>query len=59
MAKQAGGSPMAKDEGYCVKCKAKRTISNATQIKMKNGRPALKGKCPVCGTGMFKILPPA
>jgi hypothetical protein len=25
---------------------------------MANGRPALKGVCPVCGTGMFKILPP-
>jgi len=23
---------------------------------MANGRPALKGTCPVCGTGMFKIL---
>ncbi len=50
---------MAADEGYCVKCKAKRKISNAQQVKMANGRPALKGVCPVCGTGMFKILPPA
>jgi len=54
-----GKSPMAADEGYCVKCKAKRKISNAQQVKMANGRPALKGVCPVCGTGMFKILPPA
>jgi len=23
---------------------------------MKNGRKAIKGKCPVCGTVMFKIL---
>jgi uncharacterized protein DUF5679 len=53
-----GKSPMASDEGYCVKCKAKRKISNAQQVKMANGRPALKGVCPVCGTGMFKILPP-
>ena len=30
----------------------------AKEIKMANGRPALKGKCPVCGTGMFKILAP-
>ena len=49
---------MAADEGYCVKCKAKRTVSNGQQVKMANGRPALKGVCPVCGTGMFKILPP-
>jgi len=53
-----GKSPMAADEGYCVKCKAKRKISNPQQVKMANGRPALKGVCPVCGTGMFKILPP-
>ena len=33
-------------------------ISNAQEVKMANGRPALKGVCPVCGTGMFKILPP-
>mgnify|MGYP001607402038 FL=1 len=51
-------TPSAPDEGYCVKCKAKRTIANAKQIMMANGRPALKGVCPVCGTGMFKILAP-
>src|SRR5207302_7095371 len=56
---KAGKAPMAADEGYCVKCKAKRKISNPQQVKMANGRPALKGVCPVCGTGMFKILPPA
>jgi Zn finger protein HypA/HybF involved in hydrogenase expression len=53
-----GKTPMAADEGYCVKCKAKRKISNGQQVKMANGRPALKGVCPVCGTGMFKILAP-
>ena len=52
-------TPSAPDEGYCVKCKAKRKISDAKEIKMANGRPAMKGKCPVCGTGMFKILAPA
>jgi len=42
-------------EGYCVKCKAKKEMQNAEQITMKNGRPATKGKCPDCGTGMYKI----
>jgi len=23
---------------------------------MKNGRKAMKGTCPTCGTGMFRIL---
>ncbi len=49
---------MAKDtEGYCVKCKAKRDMIDAQRVTMKNGRPAMKGKCPTCGTGMYKILP--
>jgi len=43
-------------EGYCVKCKAKKEIANAVEETMKNGRKAIKGKCPTCGTGMFKIL---
>ena len=45
-------------QGYCVKCKAKKTMSEAQQVTMKNGRPAVKGKCPNCGTGMYKILSP-
>ncbi len=43
-------------EGYCVKCKAKKEIINAVEEVMKNGRKAIKGKCPTCGTVMFKIL---
>ncbi len=42
-------------EAYCVKCKTKREMKDATQITMKNGRPATEGKCPECGTKMFKI----
>ncbi len=44
-------------EGYCVKCKAKRMMTEVEKVTMKNGRPAAKGKCPECGTGMYKILP--
>ena len=47
--------------GYCVKCKAKKEMKDAQTIEMpsKGGktRPAMKGKCGDCGTGMFKILP--
>ena len=43
-------------EGYCVKCKEKREIKDPQNVTMKNGREAAKGTCPVCGTGMFKIL---
>ena len=43
-------------EGYCVKCKAKKENIDAVEETMKNGRKAIKGKCPTCGTVMFKIL---
>jgi len=42
---------------YCVKCKAKKEMKNVERVTMKNGRPAVKGKCVSCGTGMYKILP--
>lgn len=50
------GGPLAEDEGYCVRCKAKRVMANVTQVKLANARSALKGTCPVCGYGMFKVL---
>ena len=43
-------------EGYCVKCKAKRQMKDVQVVTMKNGRPAAKGSCSTCGTGMYKIL---
>ena len=47
-------------EAYCVKCKAKQEMSDANEVEMngKGGvkRKAMKGKCPVCGTAMFRIL---
>lgn len=47
--------------GYCVKCKEKREMKEAEEVEMpaKGGgtRPAMKGTCSTCGTGMFKILP--
>ena len=43
-------------EGYCLKCKVKKEMKDTSEITMKNGRKAMKGKCPECGTGMFRIL---
>jgi ribosomal protein S27E len=53
---EAWGGKIFMAEGYCVKCKAKREIANGLEETMKNGRKAIKGKCPTCGTVMFKIL---
>jgi len=41
---------------YCVKCRAKREMKNPVAITMKNGRPAIQGICPRCGTKMFRIM---
>jgi Domain of unknown function (DUF5679) len=49
----AKGDPMP--EGYCVKERKKVEIKDAKQVTMKNGRPAIQGTCPDCGTKIFKI----
>ena len=42
-------------EFYCVKCKEKRTASGNIVVNDKGTRMA-KGKCPVCGTNLNRIL---
>lgn len=43
-------------EGYCNKCKTRRALADAVEETMKNGRKAVKGRCPECGAVMFKII---
>ena len=46
--------------GYCVKCKAKQEMKDPEEVEMKGKggvvRRAMKGTCPACGTGMYRIL---
>jgi len=42
-------------EAYCVKCKVKREIEGASAEFNAVGTPVTKGKCPVCGTTMYRI----
>ena len=42
--------------GYCMKCTSRREIKDTKHITLKNGRPAMEGVCPECGTTMFKIV---
>ncbi len=42
-------------EAYCVKCKKKVTMVDEQKVTLKNGKPAKKGKCPNCGTTVFRI----
>jgi hypothetical protein len=43
-------------EAYCVKCKAKRPMTNPKEVVLKNGRPAIKGTCSVCGTNVTRFV---
>jgi predicted RNA-binding Zn-ribbon protein involved in translation (DUF1610 family) len=47
---------MASYEGYCVKCREKRSFEG-TVTELKNGSKAAQGKCPNCGTKMTRMLP--
>ena len=40
---------------YCMKCRRKVEIKDPKQITLKDGRPAVQGACPVCGTKVFRI----
>lgn len=40
---------------YCVKDRKMVEVANPESVTMKNGKPALKGVCPECGTKTFKI----
>ncbi|MBI2304418.1 MAG: hypothetical protein HYU86_06685 [Chloroflexi bacterium] len=42
-------------EIFCVKCRTKRDIKNPASVTLKNGRKAMQGTCPVCGTKVFRI----
>jgi hypothetical protein len=42
-------------QAYCVKDKMMVEVQNPQQIVMKNGKKALSGTCPKCGTKVFKI----
>ena len=43
-------------EGYCVKCRTKRTVKTGTVTKTSTGRPMAKGACPVCSTSVNRFL---
>jgi hypothetical protein len=44
-------------EGYCVKCRTKRTVKDGTVTETANGRRMAKGACPECGTTVTRFLP--
>jgi hypothetical protein len=43
-------------EGYCVKCREKRKVTDGKVVETAKGRPMAKGTCPVCGTTVTRFL---
>ena len=53
-----GSQPLAVSwlvEGYCMKDRKRVEMVNPHPITMVNGRPAVAGVCPHCGTRIYKI----
>lgn len=46
---------MKEYEGYCVKCRQKRTFQGDVKT-LKNGRQMAQGNCPVCNTKVSRFL---
>ena len=44
-----------KHEAYCFKCRKKVQMANHEHVTLKNGKPAMRGVCPGCGTKVFRI----
>lgn len=42
--------------GFCVKCRKKVEIKSPQEVTLKNGRKALKGACPTCGTPVYVFV---
>jgi hypothetical protein len=53
-------APMAKDEFYCLRCKARRkaALGLTERATLADGRPILTGFCAVCETECRRFLPP-
>ena len=42
-------------QAYCFKDRKMVDIKNPQKVTLKNGRPATRGVCPICGTTVFRI----
>jgi pimeloyl-ACP methyl ester carboxylesterase len=42
-------------EAYCARCKKKTPMKDIEEVTTKNGTPAIRGKCSVCGAGQYRM----
>jgi len=47
---------MAQYKARCMKCKQERDVKDAQEVEIKPGTWAVKGKCAVCGTNVYRII---
>ena len=45
----------ASDQLYCFKCRKKTDTPETQAVVLKNGRPAVTGRCGVGGTRKFRL----
>jgi hypothetical protein len=43
--------------GYCVKCRERVDMEEEENVTMRNKKKAIRGKCSICGTTIFRIKP--
>jgi hypothetical protein len=44
-------------EGYCMKERKRVQVKHPVRTTTKDGRPAVRGTCPDCGSKIFRFLP--
>src|SRR5579885_1284361 len=52
---QEEAQPTIVAEAYCVRCKKKTPMKDIEEVTTKNGAPAIRGKCSVCGAGQDRM----
>jgi len=47
---------MATYEAFCVRCRKKVVVQNPEIVTLKNGRKAVRGRCPYCGGVVYRFI---
>ena len=42
-------------QAYCVKCRNSVEVKGAKKVSLKNKRSAVTGRCPKCGTQVYRL----
>jgi Domain of unknown function (DUF5679) len=41
---------------YCIKCKTKREMQNPGRVYMRDSKPWILGRCPVCSSKVSRLV---